>query len=246
MKIYTALQIGEYHTNHCEDYLYWGELGNDKILFAVMDGCTTATDSYLISTIVGKLLRKIVKAKSYQELYEKNSIQLSIDQYLKSILHDLFAELRIIKNQLMLEPKEILTTLIISLIDKKTEEGVVLIVGDGLVAINGEIIEFDQENKPDYLGFHLSENFDEWYERQTQKISFHSIADISIATDGIALFSEVSRATSDEKINPITYLLIDKTHADKEEMLSIKLKKMEHIFGLKPTDDLAIIRIVNA
>ena len=67
MKIYSALQIGEYHTNHCEDYLFIGEIGSDKILCAVMDGCTMATDSYFVSTLVGKLLRKIVKIKGYQK-----------------------------------------------------------------------------------------------------------------------------------------------------------------------------------
>ena len=40
MKIYSAILIGDYHPNHCEDYLYIGEFGKDKIICAVMDGCT--------------------------------------------------------------------------------------------------------------------------------------------------------------------------------------------------------------
>jgi hypothetical protein len=46
MKIYTTLQIGEHHTNHCEDYLIIEEVGKNKLLCAVMDGCTMGTDSY--------------------------------------------------------------------------------------------------------------------------------------------------------------------------------------------------------
>lgn len=63
MKTYSALQIGDYHLNNCEDYLFIGDIGNDKILCAVMDGCTMGTDSYFVSTLTGKLLRKIAKEK---------------------------------------------------------------------------------------------------------------------------------------------------------------------------------------
>ncbi len=69
MKIYSALQIGEYHTNHCEDYLFFGEMGSDKVVCTVMDGCTTAIDSYFVATLVGKLLCKIIREIAYQELY---------------------------------------------------------------------------------------------------------------------------------------------------------------------------------
>jgi len=35
----------------------------------------------------------------------------------------------------------------------------------------GTIIEFDQNNKPDYVGFHLTEDFEEWYVKTTSKNS---------------------------------------------------------------------------
>lgn len=244
MKIYTALQIGDYHINHCEDYLFCGEIGNNKLLCAVMDGCTMAIDSYFVSTLVGKLLRKIAKEKGYKEMYEPDSSLTDIDNYLKSILKDLFAELKITKNQLMLDTKETLTTLIILLIDTKVNEGIVLVIGDGLVSINGNITEFDQDNKPDYLGFHLSEDFETWYEKQIQKIRFNKIQDICIATDGIFMFSEVVKKSSSDIINPIDLLVLDKENAENEEMLNVKIKKLEHKFGLKPTDDLAMIRLI--
>ena len=243
MKIYSALQIGEYHINHCEDYLFTGEIGTDKVLCAVMDGCTMATDSYLISTVVGKLLRKIVKEKGYKELY-KLEVFGNIDNYLKSIVEELFKELNIIKNQLMLDRNELLTTIILLLVDKKENQGVVLVVGDGLVCINGQTTEFDQDNKPDYLGFHLNEDFDSWYDSQQQKIFFNSVQDISIATDGIFMFSPVRKVGTSGTINPLDLLLQDTTNAENEDMLNLKLKRLEHTFGLKPTDDLAIIRLI--
>ncbi|GAA5098587.1 protein phosphatase 2C domain-containing protein [Chryseobacterium ginsengisoli] len=242
MDIHTALQIGDYHINHCEDFLVTKKIGSDKILCAVMDGCSTAMESHFASTMIGKILRKISVEKSYQELYETNNSS-NIEKDLKSVLKDLFREMISIKNQLMLDEKELLTTLILLLYNKKENEGIVLCIGDGLICINGKITEFERDNKPDYLAYHLKEDFENWYENQTQKVFFSHLEDISIATDGISTFSPVKKTGHDEKINPIDYLLLDKTSINSEEMLSIKLKKLEHYYGMKPTDDLAIIRI---
>lgn len=244
MKIYTALQIGEYHLNHCEDYLFVGNIGNDKVICAVMDGCTMGTDSYFVSTLVGKLFRKIVIEKGYKELYNLEPAVSNIDDYLQSIIKELFRELNITKNRLMLDKKELLTTLIILLLDKKTNMGIVLVIGDGLVNINGNITEFDQDNKPDYLGFHLNEDFETWYAGQTQKIKFTNGKDISIATDGIFMFSKVKNIDTVDTINAIDFLTLDKTNAEQDDMLDLKLKRLEHAFGLKPTDDLALIRVI--
>lgn len=243
MKIYSTLQIGEYHINHCEDYLYIGNLGEDKILCAVMDGCTMGTDSYFAATLVGKILRKIVKEKGYKEFYNVDTPQ-GVDNYLKSILEDLFNELKSIKSDLFLNTNELLTTLTILLFDKKTSTGAIVVVGDGVVCINGDITEFDQDNKPDYLGYHLAEDYQAWYDSLNQKILFDNLHDVSIATDGITSFASITKTNSLETVDPFYFLLIDNSSADKDNMLDLKLKRLEHHYGLKPTDDLAIIRII--
>ena len=107
------------------------------------------------------------------------------------------------------------------------------------------IAKFDNENKPDYLGFHLGEDFDKWFDEQKQKIVFESVNDISIATDGISMFTQVSKNKSGEIIEPINYLLINKDGTENEDMLTKRIKRMENEFGLKHTDDLAIIRLIN-
>ena len=244
MKIYAALQMGEYHLNHCEDYLFTYNIGNDKIVCAVMDGCTMATDSYFASTLIGRLLRKICKAKSYKELYLPAEQGTGVEGYLKSIIKELFSELAAAKNQLMLERNELLTTLILLLYDKRMNEGVVLAIGDGLVNINGVITEFDQDNKPDYVGYHLSEDFETWYGLQEQKIYFDKLKDITIATDGIATFTEVAIKKTKEDIDPVEFLTSDATNANSDDMLYLKLKTLENIYGIKPTDDLGMIRII--
>lgn len=243
MKIYSALQIGEYHTNHCEDYYFIGNIGSDKTLCAVMDGCTMGTDSYFVSTLVGKLLRKITIERDYQAFYNTTPDD-DIDQYLKSIIRDLFKELNVAANQLMLEKRELLTTLIMLLVDKKTDQGILLAIGDGLVSINGQVTEFDHDNKPDYIGFHLTEDFETWYAQQQQKLLFKNIQDVSIATDGIFMFTPFKKIQAEAAIDPISFLLSDNTNADNDDMLQLKLKQLEYQFGLKPTDDIAILRLI--
>lgn len=209
-----------------------------------MDGCTTAIDSHFASTLVGKILRKIAIEKGYEELYNSHNLSSDINDTLKAVLRELFKELVIVKNQLMLERNELLTTLIILLADTKANAGIVLVVGDGLVSINGQVTEFDQDNKPDYLGFHLTEDFDTWYDNQTHKIIFEDIQDISIATDGIFSFEKIKKVEDESNVNAVNFLVQDASGIENDEILELKLKTLEHQYGLKPTDDLAIIRVL--
>lgn len=244
MKIYSALQIGDYHTNHCEDCLFIDSLGKNKYVAAVMDGCTMGTDSYLASTLTGKLLRKIIKSRNYRELYAVSPVSDTPEMTVKSILAELFQELAAVKNQLLLNQDELLTTLILLLIDKEKNEGFILTIGDGVICVNGQITIFDHDNKPDYIGFHLGKDFEEWYICHSQKLYFNNIADVSIATDGIELFTKVAEPQQDI-IDPVAFLVMDTEDAGKDDMLELRLKKLEHQFGLRPGDDLAIIRIIN-
>ncbi|MFH7012799.1 protein phosphatase 2C domain-containing protein [Flavobacterium sp. FlaQc-52] len=243
MNIYSTIRIGDYHQNNCEDHLYINEYGKNMILCAVMDGCTTALESHFASTLVGKILKKICIEKGYKDFVDPESLD-DIDESLKSILKNLLVELKNIKNALMLDTKELLTTMLIMLINKKSEEGVILAIGDGFAIVNGKKYEFDQDNKPDYLGFHLSEDFEKLYDSLEQKIKFNKVHDISIATDGIFTFEKLKPAKSEEVIDTIDFLTIENTDQGKGEMLHLKLKKLEHNYGLVPTDDLSIIRII--
>jgi hypothetical protein len=244
MKIYSAIKIGDYHENNCEDHLYTGEYGKNIILCSVMDGCTTAIQSHFASTLVGKILKKICLEKGYKEFIGEDGNSINIEEELKSILRNLLNELKVVKNQLMLDSKELLTTLIIMLFEKNKQQGIILAIGDGFVNVNGKIIEFEQDNKPDYLGFYLSDDFETFYNSQKQKIEFDTIEDISISTDGILTFEKLAEAKSKEDINVIEFLTVEKTNNEKEEMLELKLKILENQFGLKPTDDFSIIRII--
>jgi len=186
MQQYTFTQIGTFHTNHNEDFLVSHPLGKNQLLIAVMDGCTMGTDSHFAATLIGKLLRKFAKEYYYQSFIEKTEKNLVL--LLKLLLTQLFAALKTLKNQLSLEQEELLSTLIIGVIDQQTQQAELLTIGDGIIYCNGQLTEYEQENKPDYLGYHLAKNFDIWYAQQTQSLSLDNVQDLSIATDGIFTF----------------------------------------------------------
>lgn len=244
MKIYEISKIGEFHTNHNEDASAIAEIGENRMLIAVMDGCSMGKESHFASTLIAKLLRKIGKEISYKTFLER--MERTNSEYLEEILKQLFQELGKIKNQLLLEIEEVLSTLIIGVLDHQEKEIELITIGDGVICCNGKIFEFEQDDKPDYLGYHLGENFDAWYQNQSQKLSLKQVNDLSISTDGIFTFKNFDRKEY-EKITEeelIPYLLIEKQWDNQENMLHRKIYEIENKYGLKPSDDLTIIRVI--
>lgn len=103
MTRYEITQIGEHHTNYCEDYVLTASLGEDKILCAVMDGCTMVTESNFASTLIGKILRKIAKEISYKSFVDKK--ETPNEELLKKVVEQLFNELRNLKNILYIRKR---------------------------------------------------------------------------------------------------------------------------------------------
>ena len=108
------------------------------------------------------------------------------------------------------------------------------------------MFEFEQGNYPDYLGYHLRENFEEWYATQNQRLSFSKIEDLSIVTDGIFSFQPFDVDEYDMASNReiIDWLLKDSTFEQYPAMLKKKLLYIEKTWGLKPSDDLSIVRLM--
>jgi hypothetical protein len=242
MRIYQFTKTGDHHINHCEDYTITDTPGTDKLLCAVMDGCTMGTDSYFASTLTGKLLRKIAIERRFQAFYEKTTPP-DCKAELKEILRRLMEELRTVKNLLFLNLDELLTTLILGVFDLQKNEGFILTVGDGLVCVNGVYAEYQQNNIPDYLGYHLSEDFETWFSSQHQVLTVNTLHDISLSTDGILTFAPYDHGLYNISKDPVDYLLLD---CSDEEMANMLLKKttfLEQLCGIRPTDDLGIVRL---
>jgi hypothetical protein len=209
-----------------------------------MDGCSMGTESHFASTLIAKLLRKIAKMISFRDFAE--GAEKTTPEYLKAVLSLLFQELKDSKSRLMLDTDEMLSTLILGILDHQRKEAELIAIGDGVICNSDSYLEFDQDNRPDYLGYHLDEDFADWYRGQTQKLSLRQVSDLSICTDGIFTFRcfnpKVNTIFGDEQL--IDFLLIDRRWEEQENMLQRKLIEMEKKYGLQPFDDLTIIRII--
>lgn len=244
MKIHTFSEIGQFHNNHNEDHLLTTSIGDKTQLIAVMDGCTMGIESHFASTLIGKLLRKIEKEMGYRIFAEKTQPDLSF--LLKETMQQLFSHLQKLQPQLDLKREELLSTLILVVIDIHKKQSEILVVGDGLVCCNGQLFEYEQDNHPDYLGYHLQEKFEEWYALQKQRLSFSDVQDLSIATDGIFSFQPFDVGTYEVISTPeiVDYLLKGKEFEEHKVMLKKKVKFIEKTCGLKPSDDLSMVRVL--
>lgn len=246
MKIYSTLQIGSFHTNHCEDFTLTTELGRGKHLVAVMDGCTMGEESVFASILLGKILKNSSKKYYYQGINEADH-HPDLNGYLKEILRELISELKKIKNQLGLETNELLSTLILGIVDENASDAELIVIGDGLICADGQYTEFEQGDKPDYLAYHLSKDFDSWFDRQEQFVSVKNFSDLSITTDGIYTFKNFgnSREQKDEEAFK-SFLLKNQEGCQQDHFLDNKLLSIREEWKYAPGDDLAIIRIIRS
>ena len=199
-------------------------------------------DSHLISTLMAKILRKIAKNSYCKEFATKK--QLSNPDLLKSVCQQLFLDLNDIKNKVQLEREEMLATLILMILDTQKWNASIITVGDGVIVCNTQVIEYQQDNRPDYLGYHLAKPFDTWFAQHPQFNHFKNIQDISLATDGILTFSRFDNRPNIVEKDAIAHLLMDKQGIEKDKMLHLKMLHLQNDCGLKPTDDLGLIRVV--
>ncbi len=242
MTIYKTLHIGEFHTNYCEDFLVDSQIGTNEKLIAVLDGCTMGTESVFASMLFGKILRHIAKKKYYEEYVSDTSLPLK--DKLKDVVRLLINDTKHIKNYLDLEVNALLSTLIIGIIDTKKRQAECLTVGDGLICVDGKLFEYDQDDKLDYLGYHLSDNFNYWYDHHDQKLSIANFKDLSFSTDGIFTFRNLkdsSKQKSEQDI--INRLLIDTKNLEFENALDRAITILKTQWHHTVTDDLAIIRV---
>lgn len=245
MKKFSVSVIGQFHTNHNEDFLLVSEIGKNKLLIAVMDGCSMATDSHFASTLVAKLLKNIAKQADYIEFVAKE--EKTLEQLIEAISRKLFENLVDLKNRIGLSREELLTTLVLGVVDVESKMAEILVVGDGLVVCNSNFFEYDQDNKPDYLGYHLEKNFENWFAEQKQRLHLKDFNDLSISTDGIFTFKKFDNIDRPKVIlenEIVEFLLLDNFGFENENMLKQKILKIESQYGLKPSDDLTIIRLI--
>ena len=232
MKFYELSHIGEFHVNHNEDFLVSEEAGTTRKLIAVMDGCSSGTDSHFASTLIGKFAKKETK---------------EIKTQLEDIAIQLFEELSNLNRQLDLRSDEILSTLILGIVDVNQKLAEIVIVGDGLIHVNGKNIEYENDNKPDYIGYHLDMDKHLWYQTRTEKLTVENLKNLTISTDGIHNFKNFDGKSyneiSDEEI--MAKFFEGETEINNSNKLKKTLIEIKNINGLMPSDDLTMIRVTD-
>lgn len=246
MKVYSTLQLGEFHPIFCEDFLYWEQVNKDWLIAGVMDGCSSGKDSHFAATLFGKILKKIIKELPYLELRNPvlNLQDISIHSLSQEILKQLFFTIQKEKNNLFLEVEELVATCIISVYHIPTQSALITTSGDGVLAVNDQLILIEQNDKPDYLAYHLNESFEEWSNQHTETHFFQEVTNLAISTDGVLSFAKNS-TESVEGMDAPEFLMIDTDFQQQDNMLDRKCLYLQREYELIPNDDVAIIRILN-
>lgn len=243
MHLHTLSQMGTFHTQHNEDAYVVEELGRGLTLLAVLDGCSMGKESHFAATLVVKILRKIATTIGYTALVQQQL--LSPDACLSTCIKQLFQTLQSLQSQLLLEKEELLTTLLLGILDVPQRCAEILVVGDGLVYHNGQEYVYDHDNRPDYLGYHLAEPFGKWYAAQTQRLSLSNIQSLSLCTDGIFSFQPFDNGhypvITEQGV--VHQLLGSQAPVNVDNWLWYHLRHLEHAYGLQPSDDCTILRV---
>jgi len=209
-----------------------------------MDGCSSGTDSHFASGLVAKVLRRIAKQTNLRSFAERT--EPTTEGLLRETLRTLFADLQRLNADLDLAYDELLTTLMLAVVDQRERNAEIIVIGDGVVACDEEIVEFLQENKPDYLGYYLTEDFDDYWATLKQRVTARDFLDLALASDGVFSF----RAFSHDSYRPVTedelltFLLVDRHEGAEENAYRRKLMYVSNTFGLKATDDLTVVRVM--
>ena len=240
MELLSLLKRGVHHTNFNEDFLFSHQLNDDIIVCAVMDGCSTAKESHFTSNLFAKSLFKTCRVlPQMKEILEEFDLEkMAVNEIGEYILSQLFEDVRKAKKLFFLQVEELLSTLVLLLYHKEKKQASIHISGDGIFSVNGKITEIDQNNVPNFLGYHLTEKFEEVYKNDIESKLFTEVTDVAIATDGL---SKLVHAKS--KLAVVDLFLKEKPRKDLKDYYENQYAKLTQK-GFVALDDIAIIRLV--
>lgn len=221
--IYTGQKKGDSHIT-CEDSFFVQDL-EDIVIGGVFDGCSTGVNSHFASALLAKCFYNKMKTIYDFEMVDKyvidNQIRMSIEFFILT------------SNLLHLEQIERLSTAFVFYYYKKSKVLVYYCFGDGYINVNydNELIITSPGNAPDYIGYYTIDN-----PIPIKATRVENVENFTIATDGITALREVIPSG----INPIDYLVKDKTLEKSQSMLGRKLNILSHNFSFQ--DDITLIR----
>lgn len=239
MRTYKVVQKGQDHPNYCEDFLLDLPVSRSFYVGAVIDGCASGYDSQFAAAFYAKILRKIILQKPF---HSQQSMNLAA--YGKQVMLDFSKELRSQRRRLQLAIDELLATFILLMYSKALNEVFILVSGNGVLCIDGDITEIKARSEWDYLAYHLSSFcFDRWFYEHCFAFQIAYPKDISISTNGVSTIYSPHLGLESGHFDLIHYLFIDDTFDYMPTMLQKKFSLLSSEYSCTPQDDIAILRI---
>lgn len=244
MEVYQLIRKGEVHKDFCEDFLLSFDLGEKYAVYGVFDGCSTGVDSHMASALTAKVVKAEMECLALEPIE-------SLNKLLTDTIFNTMSTLKNIRNDLFLETSELLSTIVLLVIDKNLNKAEVLVFGDGFLSINGLSINIEQDNTPDYMAYYLDEvdNIDDmaaWLVKHSRRFTIDSVKDVCLATDGVNSFqiTDLTIETNERPV-PSDYLANDNFLLHNKSMLARKINILKNKYQLVNQDDIAFIRLMN-
>lgn len=213
-KVY--VRIGKHHVNNCEDSAGSYQIGSQRQLIVVCDGCSMGEKSHYASELIQKIVREIAKEEHYRE-YGANR-QFELINLLEKVTYELFSRIKQVYDITGRNKYDYLSTILIAIADNFKKEFIYLVSGDGVICVDEKIEVFDQNNQPDYIGYYLEDDFNDWYKEKTIIKHGKLRKSICVATDGILTFSDsTDQFIQDEELNKIIRSLMIYSESSNEK-----------------------------
>lgn len=253
MIIKTLLRRGTDHKIYAEDSLVYKEMDN-FVYACVFDGCSSGLDSHFASALFKKAFNEITS----QLEYLLDNREEGIEKNLKFLTFQMARKIYETKQLLGLQTNELLSTMVICVLDKGAQNCMIAAFGDGYFRVddtecfvkNTKFAELENsENRPNYIAYNLDfiqnyNDFEEWYSKQPEKHFFEDVVNITIASDGLDTFSRFSIPKDEnDKIDVIDYLVRDEKFLEHKIALEKKYNILNSKYCMSNKDDLSLIRI---
>lgn len=206
------------HKNQCEDSLFVQE-GESSIWGCVCDGCSTGIKSHFASQLI---------------CYACELTDFEISLWYRA--YQIGTILKSIKEDLRLSEMNLLSTCILFEYYPETKHLFIKCLGDGVYYINGEEFIVEQNNTPDYMGYHL-DNLSKYIDKYPT-LHYKDVESFQICSDGIGSFQR----SQFEETNKNPTILLDKPSSSNylQRMFNVLIKDKWTI-----ADDLTIISYYN-
>lgn len=231
------------HPNWCEDNYFVHQ--DDKIILgAVLDGCSSGTDSYWASKTISLFFEKLKKTQNNFEHFHYTE---SWDFCTRELLLDLAFSINQLTKALQLDENTFLSTIVFFVYHKEKEKLFVKFVGDGSFYYQGVDGEFkqvvnDENNMPLYLAYYagMKESTLTNFINSRPQFVVDGVKDFSVCTDGIDAFT-FKKMEGEPEHNPKVFLLTDPFLTHLKAGLARKFNILTRD-GWVIEDDLTIIR----